>query len=254
MDRKTLTFAVAALIAAFGLSAAAPALAQPAGQAPAGWQLEITPYVWFTGITGTMTAGGETTSIGATFSDILNSLDFGLMGLFQVRKGRLGFGFDGMYARLTKDGTASGPVASDVHAEIVTQLYSFLVSYRVLEGRIPLDIGAGARVMPMSATLELTSGTFAGAQASGGNTAVDGFVGARVSVPVAGRWGLEGYADVGAGDSKLSWQVLGGLKVRLSGTVSLKFGYRYLSIHNESPDLSSTFGEGGFYLGVGIRL
>jgi opacity protein-like surface antigen len=254
MRKTKRTAGILAIAAAFGVVAATPALGQPADQTEGGWRLEVTPYVWMAGVTGDIHAGPASATIGASFSDILNSLDFGLMGLLQVRKGRVGFSFDGMYTRLTKDGTTSGPVPTSVRAEIVSQLYSFTFSYRVLEGRVPLDIGVGARVMPMSTTLELTSGAFEGAQAAGGNTAVDGFIAARVSVLLAGRWALEGYGDVGAGDSKLSWQALGGLKIGLSGTLSLKLGYRYLSIHNESPDLSTRVGEGGFYLGIGIRL
>ncbi len=256
MNRKALTFTILAIAVAFGLSSATPALGQTSGQGLEGWQVEVTPYVWMAGLSGDIQAGDVSGTIGASFSDILNSLDFGLMGLLQVRHGRLGFGFDGMYTRLTNDGTSSGAggESEGVHAEIVSQLYAFTVAYRVLDGRVPVDVGVGARLMPTSAALELTSGDLAGARASGGNTAVDGFVGVRVSVPLSNRWALEGYADLGAGDSKLSWQALGGLKVRVSGTISLKLGYRYLSIRNESPDLSSNIGEGGFYLGLGIRL
>ena len=247
---------VLTLAAVFGLFAAPPALAQSVEPSAGGWQLEVTPYIWMVGLTGDIQAGSVSGTIEASFSDILNSLDFGLMGLLQVRKGRFGFGFDGMYSRLTKDGTTSGAVGAgqDVHVELVSQLYSFTVSYRALNGRVPLDLGVGVRLMPNSATLEVNPGEFPGPLASGGNTAVDGFVAARLSVPLAGRWSLEAYADVGAGDSKLSWQAIGGLKVGLSRTVSLKLGYRYLSIHNESPDLSTKIAEGGFYLGVGIRL
>jgi len=230
---------------------AAPALAQTGDPAPAGWQVEISPYVWMTGITGDIQSGGETTTIAVSFSDILNSLDFGLMGMVQVRKGRVGFVFDGMYARLTKDGESSGIADRTVHAEIVTQLYSFAASYRAFEA---LTIVGGVRLMPVSADLEVTSGALEGQQASSSNTALDGFVGARLEVPLTRSWMIECYGDIGAGDSKLSWQTLAGLRIGLSKSVSLKLGFRTLAIKNEAPDLRTKFVEGGFYFGAGFKL
>lgn len=239
-----------AILALLTLCVAAPAFAQTVGPAAA-WQVEISPYIWMTGITGDIQAGGSSAAIGVSFSDILNSLDFGLMGMVQVRKGRVGFVFDGMYTRLTKDGEGSGVSGAAVHGEIVTQIYSLALSYRALEW---LDIVGGARLMPASAALEVTSGVLEGQRASGSSTALDGFVGGRVEVPLTRRLQLELYGDIGAGDSKLSWQTLAGLKVGLFKSVSAKIGYRALGIENETPDLQTKIVEGGFYIGVGFRL
>lgn len=251
LRRGRSAFGPSAVLAVLGLCLAAPTFAQSGDPAPAGWQVEISPYFWLTGITGEIQSGGETASIGVSFSDILNSLDFGLMGMVQVRKGRVGFIFDGMYARLTKDGEATGITGRTVHGEIVTQIYSFAVSYRALD---VLEIIGGVRLMPLSATLEITSGALEGQQASGSNTPLDGFVGARLGVPLMRRLALELHGDVGAGDSKLSWQTLAGLKFGLSKSVSLKLGYRALGIENETSDLRSKIVEGGFYFGVGFKL
>jgi len=240
-----------AIVAVLGFCLAAPALAQPGDPAPAGWQVEIIPYFWLPGITGDIQAGEASASIGVSFSDILKSLDFGLMGMVQVRKGRVGFVFDGMYARLSKDGESSGIGDRTVHAELVTQVYSFAASYRVLK---VLSIVGGARLMPVSADLEVTSGEFEGQQASGGDTALDGYVGARLDVPLMRRLQLDLYGDVGAGDSELSWQALAGLKYGLSKSVSLMLGFRTLGIQNEAPDLQTKFVEGGFYFGAGFKL
>lgn len=240
-----------AILALLTLCVVAPAFAQTGGQDTAGWQAEISPYIWMTGITGDIQAGESSASIGVSFSDILNSLDFGLMGMVQVRKGRMGFVFDGMYARLTKEGEGSGISGAAVHGEIVTQIYSLALSYRALEW---LSIVGGARLMPLSGTLEVTSGVLEGQQASGSSAVLDGFVGGRIEVPLIRRLQLELYGDIGAGDSKLSWQTLAGLKVGLSKSVSTKIGYRCLGIENETPDLQTKIVEGGFYIGVGFRL
>ena len=248
---RSRTFGPWTVLAALGLCLAAPALAQSAGADPARWQVEIAPYFWTPGITGDIRAGESSVSIGASFSDLLSSLDFGLMGMVQVRKGRVGFVFDGMYARLAKDGESSGTGDRTVHAELVTQVYSFAASYQALK---VLSIIGGARLMPVSADLEVTSGEFEGQQASGGDTALDGYVGARLDVPLMRRFQLDLYGDVGAGDSELSWQALAGLKYGLSKSVSLMLGFRTLGIQNETPDLQTKFVEGGFYFGAGFKL
>lgn len=248
---RSRTFGPWTVLAALGLCLAAPALAQSGGPDPARWQVEIAPYLWTPGITGDIRAGEASASIGASFADLLSFLDFGLMGMVQVRKGRVGFVFDGIYARLAKDGESSGTGDRTVHAEFVTQVYSFAASYRALK---VLTIIGGARLMPMSADLEVTSGEFEGQQASGGHTALDGYVGARLEVPLMRRLLLDLYGDVGAGDSELSWQALAGLKYGLSKSVSLMLGFRTLGIQNEAPDLQTKFVEGGFYFGAGFKL
>jgi opacity protein-like surface antigen len=173
------------------------------------------------------------------------------MGTFAARKGRWGVLFDGIYARLSKDSTPSGDTGGSVHTTVTAQTYALALSFQALRH---LEILGGVRVMPISASLEVTSGALAGAKASGSNTAVDGYVGARLALPLAGRWALDVYGDIGTGDSKFVWQGLAGLSVKLSKTLTGKLGFRYLSIENESSNVQTTMAEGGFYIGLGIRL
>jgi opacity protein-like surface antigen len=240
-----------AALAALGFFMTMPVLAQSAGQASTDWQFRLTPYAWVTGFTGEIRAGEAVESIGASFSNILDSLDFGLMGAFEARKGRWGFLFDGFYAKLSKDGSTSGAADISVHAKLIAQLYSLALSFRALPN---LDILGGVRMMPVSASLGITSGVLDGRQASGSSTAVNGFVGARLALPLARRWTLDVYGDIGTGDSKLVWLAQAGLSLNLSRTLTAKLGYRYMSIENEASDVQVTMVMGGFYFGLGIRL
>jgi opacity protein-like surface antigen len=254
MRKALLKVAALAFLTVSGALAAAQAPAGPSDQADDGWQFEVTPYFWLVGLQGEIETGGLIGgSIDASFSEILKSLDFGIMGTFQARKGRVGFFLDAMYGKLSKSGQTSGPLADEAKVELVMQTYAVAVSYRLLEGRIPLDIVGGVRVMPIQAALEVTSGALEGSQASGGGTSVDGFAGARLALPLTRRLTADAYADLGAGDSTLTWQALSGLSYRLSRTVSARAGFRYLSIENEEPDIRTKIGEGGFYAGCGIR-
>ena len=46
-----------------------------------GWHVSFTPYIWFAGIHGTVGALNHDASVHATFSDIFNYLNIGLMAL-----------------------------------------------------------------------------------------------------------------------------------------------------------------------------
>jgi len=254
--RKASLIAVAlAVLVAPGISGPVPAAAPSADPAPHAWQFEIIPYLWLAGISGDIRVGNLIdATIDASFSDILKSMDFALMGAFQARKGRVGFLFDGLYIKASKNGLGAGSPGEIVRAEVKMQLYSLAASYRILNGRIPLDIVGGARLLPISTGLEVTSGILEGSQASGSRTAVDGFVGAKLAYPLMRRLTLEAYADIGTGDSKLSWQTLTDLSYRLSRAVSAKLGYRYLSINNQKSTTQIRIGMGGIFAGVGILL
>ena len=45
-----------------------------------GWHVGFTPYIWFAGIHGTVGAPNHDASVHATFGDIFNYLNIGLMG------------------------------------------------------------------------------------------------------------------------------------------------------------------------------
>jgi len=81
----------------------------PASMASDGWQYELTPYVFFSGMKGDIGVGGlPPIDIDASFSDIADNLEAGFMGMFTARNGPLLFSFDGSYTKLEASGT--GPV------------------------------------------------------------------------------------------------------------------------------------------------
>jgi hypothetical protein len=56
----------------------------------------------------------------------------------------------------------------------------------------------------------------------------DGIVGARGHVNLTEKWYLPFYADIGTGQSKLTWQALGGIGYRFKW-FDFTVAYRYLS-------------------------
>ena len=58
---------------------------------------------------------------------------------------------------------------------------------------------------------------------------MDPYVGVRVQYPIAERWTLVGYADVGGFGvgSEFTWQAAAGINYEFSKSIAGKFGYRY---------------------------
>jgi len=83
---------------------------------------------------------------------------------------------------------------------------------------------------------------------------VDVFGGARLRIFLVKWLAFVGYADIGAGGAKLSWQAYAGMDVRFSKVFWGKVGYRYSYFDRESDDnefLKLT--KAGIYAGLGIR-
>ena len=147
---------------------------------------------------------------------------------FKPSNGRLGLLFDGVYMKLSYDLTSASPLATTLNGKFTQQYYAAALTYRVNDGPAALDLIGGVRYYDLRIRLQVPKGLLAPRSNEESKGSVDGFVGARVVVPVAERWSFVGYGDVGAGGSDFSWQALigGSYKVSDSGDVRLR-----LSLH-----------------------
>ena len=78
-------------------------------------------------------------------------------------------------------------------------------------------------------------------------------MGVRYVVPLSQKWDFVGYADVGAGGSDLTYQLLAGVNWQFSRTLSAKVGYRYFYQDYEQDNFKWDMAMHGAYLGLGIR-
>ena len=84
---------------------------------------------------------------------------------------------------------------------------------------------------------------------------VDPYVGLRIQHPLAERWTLVGYADIGGFGvgSDFTWQTALGVSYDFSKTMSGKFGYRYLAVDYDKGGFVYDMKTRGMYLGASIR-
>lgn len=252
---------VAALL---GICAAAPAGAQsktPDG----GWQFELTPYLWLTGIRGdAKIAGAPQVNFDVDATEVLNHLDFGAMGSYEARNGRWGLFFDAVYAKLSASGGAvrsplGGPgITVNADVDVTNTIFMGAAEYRAIEGRTPVDLFLGGRYYNIDIDTTVTANFFGllnvTRSPSYSKNWWDPYIGARVTHPLTDRWTLVGYADYGGFQGgNNSWQAVLGAKYDFSKTFSGNFGYRYLHIDYDKDNFALNVDYQGVYVGLGIK-
>jgi len=229
------------------LAASLAALSAPAA---ADWQYEATPYLFASGMKGDVKVGRlPTGGVETSFSDLTKILDYGFMGALEGRNGDFGFLADAIYMKVGDSAGTPGAVFGEVQGDMTQQVYSLAGTWRA--GGI--DWLGGLRYLRIKADVTITSGLLAGRRANATKNFTDAYVGARFQAPIAERWTLVGYADVGAGGSDLSYQLVGGINYATSRDVTWKAGYRYMSVDYRKDAFVYDMSYAGPYLGVGLR-
>jgi opacity protein-like surface antigen len=242
-------------VATFGTGAASAA--------EDGLSYSITPYLWATAMKGDVQGGRlPETSVDMSFSDILDVLDFGFMTAVEVRKGRLGFLFDGIYMKVSDSAEATGPrgaLTVSADAEVRQTMLAFAAAWRVLDDRVSLDAVGGIRYNRIEVDADIDASLFGLLEGSVSRSVdkdwVDPYVGVRVYVPVTDALRLVGYLDAGGFGvgSDFTWHGLAGLEYALSETFAASLGYRYMHIDYDQDGFRHDMVNEGPYAGLTMR-
>jgi hypothetical protein len=262
-------FAGASVLALAGV--AAPALASDSGEAATAsdvapppseaWEFTVAPYIWFSGMEGTVSAGPVDSEFDVPFLDIAQVLDFGFLGNAEARRGKLSLTGNLIYMKLSGDTErATGSVLpnappGDLSVDTVmdTLIVEAAVNYEVAsaplfgDGRqIALDVRGGFRAwwLENDVQVELDPGSPLGPfkrkfHENGGW--VDFVIGARVRAQPTEKIGLVLSGDVGGFDigssSKLTWSVTAFGTYQITEHWLLGAGWRGIDIDNGVADI-----------------
>lgn len=235
------------------------------------WQYEFTLYGWFASIDGKLKydvppgSGGE---VGVDISDILDSLNFMFMGVFEARKNKLSFAADLIYMSLSNSksteiriGPGPGPgIPLSVHAGLSLKAWvvSGIVGYDVVQtNKNRMAAIGGVRYLDLSGDTDITVNgplppTPPPAYISGSNEFWDGIIGIRGAFMLNENWYIPYYADIGAGQSDLTWQLFAGIGYMFNWG-DIKLGYRYLEYDMDDDKLVQDLKLYGPVLGIGFR-
>jgi opacity protein-like surface antigen len=229
------------------------------------WQYEATIYLWLPSIDGSLKynlpgGGGDTLPIDA--SDVLDSLNFTFMGALEARYNKWSFATDIIYLDMSNSKNtviSLGQVAVDVAAKLSLSgwMVSGIAGYDVVQSdRVRLAVIGGVRYFTLDADTGLSlSGPgdlLPPAYLSTSTDLWDGIVGVRGAVMLNEHWYLPYYADIGTGDSDLTWQLFGGIGYMFNWG-DIKLGYRYLKYDQDDDKFLQDFEFYGPILGVGFR-
>jgi hypothetical protein len=239
------------------------------------WQFGLSIYGWFPTIAGETAfpdSGGSSLEVDS--EDIIDNLEFVLMGTLNVRKGRWGMLTDFLYMDIggsatgTRDATIGGielPVnsAADINLDLKSWVWTLAGYYRAIEKPgYTLNILGGARHLDVEQTLNWNlTGNIGSIPLPGraGNSKVelsnwDAIVGVtgRFTFGAKNTWFIPYYLDLGTGESDFTWQGLTGIGYAFSwGDITA--AWRYLYYDMPSDDAIKDLSINGPVIGVTFR-
>lgn len=225
------------------------------------WQSAVTLYAWLPSVSGDLKyGGGDGSTVDA--GDILDALNMTFMGALELRKNDWYLLTDIIYLDLDNSSTSAvslpggGSIVSDVEQELTGWQFGAYGGYRIYESNgSTLSLLAGLRYLAIEAEAkldiqgplppELPARNF-----SKSEDLLDGVVGIRGQFAINDRWFVPVHADVGAGDSELTWQAVAGIGYRASwGETTVQ--YRHLVWDQGNDEFIQSLAFSG--PGIGVR-
>jgi hypothetical protein len=254
IDRWTLcrpwvpAVAIALVIGTSQQGSAADAAVQVAdGQAiagPSAWALQVTPYLWATGLSGRISPfqAAPTIEVDKSFSDVMEHLNLGGFVNVWGRYDRFVVSADVMYVDTT-EAHAFGPLPSPggplppgttIKADVDTTEFmaNMQVGYRVLDmPTFTVDALAGGRYWHIANDLTV-SALGLSRSISEDFAWIDPLVGARALFRITDRLSVLAQADIGGFgvSSDLTWSALATLNYTVSDHLSVSAGYKIMDV------------------------
>jgi len=255
--------AVVALSAAL-LLRAAPSFAQnsdPGGPTAGsgGWQVELAPYLWASGIEGRVGIRGRTAAADVGFRDLIKHVSGALTLAARVRHDRWAIGSEVIWIRLSDQRATPGPLFSGAGLTASQLILELTGRYRLVDAPLgSVEAFVGGRYWHLRNTLSLESGALPGREFRLNESWFDPILGFSAVGNLSRRWLVQARGDFGGFEvgSERTWQALGLLGYHLSRRVDLMGGYRYLSVDFSDDDNGFLYDidTHGPILGVVIRL
>ena len=207
---------------------------------------EVTPYLWAAGIDSHVTVRGQKAKINVGFNDLLKKTDAAASVLGVLQYGQIvGWGQVDYLGLSDKASGAniSGKLTIDTTIVTLAAGYMFYGS----KGRTYSVLG-GVRNMYMDNKLKLDSiGNY-----SKSNNITDAVVVFRPSIPLYSHLRFNPTMSIGAGDSKLTYELWPQLQYQFTKNLAARVGYRRLFYNVKTGNGNKFDGSlHGFMLGVG---
>ncbi|HEY9129093.1 MAG TPA: hypothetical protein VIN02_04585 [Sulfurovum sp.] len=215
------------------------------------WKNEVTIYGWLPSISATTPLPDSGESIDG--GDILDNLKMVFMGNYSGRNDTWSVFTDVIYMDVGNSKTYTFP--NDDVASVGYDLKALLINaglgYNLVDTEAGiLDLIGGVRYADIEAAV--STELFTDRSVTGSVDFTDFFIGVRGYKNINENWYIPYEADIGTGDTELSWQVYAGVGYRYDWG-DIKLGYRYLELDMEDGSLIEDLTLNGALLGVSIK-
>ena len=235
-----------------------------AAEEQAGWQYDFLLYGWYAGMDTTFKSPGplgREDDLKVDASDIIDNLKMALMGTVEARYNKWSIITDVIYMDVGDDATTTVAVGPDpgrpVNANVDVDLTSWVVSagfgYDIAQadwGR--LAVVGGARYLSADIDSKFGLGGPFPLERSDSEDFWNGIVGFKGHLTVGDKWFLPYHADIGTGDSDLTWQLFGGIGYRF-GWGDIMLGYRHLAFEQGDENIIEDLEMSGPVMGAAFH-
>jgi len=225
---------------------------QPVTASESGWQVRAALYGWGTALDGDVTLRGNNVPVDVGFDDVLDNLDYAVMGAVEIGNGKWSFLADLFYAELSSSNSKRN---LDFESQLGQFIGNFVITYNVIDhSSTRFDVYAGARVNSIDANLDITRSGIIGTRVFSGSdskTWVDPILGVRVQQELSNSFFVRALGDIGGFgvSSDLTWQALAGLGYHINDSGSVLFGYRGIGTDYEDGAFGYNVISHGLLLG-----
>src|SRR4051812_6691151 len=266
---------VSLALAGLGVQQASAQTSTPPWPGPT-WRVGLSLYAYLPTIDGNFafpTRSGSGSVIVNT-SDVFDSLEGAFMGSLEAHNGQWGIFTDYLYVNVSGNHSGTrdfsiggfdvpGGVTADLNLKVKGSAWTIVGEYRVHSSReLTLDVLAGARYLDVRPRLEWGLQGNVGSLppvSLGGNNEIkasnwDAIVGVkgRYELGNARGWYVPFYGDIGAGDSKLTYQAAAGVGYAFDwGDIAAL--WRYLGYEMKSGQAVNDLKLNGPMIGVTFR-
>ena len=204
------------------------------------WKTDLSVYLWGATLQGTTVTDDDFL---INFGTILSNLNFAAMATFNARKNKFSILTDVIYLDISdkfpKQGEFLGqPIDGTVKLGVKAPVINLIAGYNLIDnGKTQFDIVAGGRYIDVDLPITITIGDKKKKTTTGGNS-LDGVIGFKGRSELSEGTYLTYYGDVGAGDSKITYQAAAAWGYefkRWDGVI----GYRYLRWEMKDGDANA---------------
>jgi hypothetical protein len=216
-----------------------------------GWENEVTVYGWLSNISGTLF---EDTAYSYDVDDIVGSMEMVFMGGYEGRYDRWSFVVDAVYVDVGDESDTRLPVGlAAVEIDLSSWILSAGIGYDVVQSSSTrIAVIGGLRYLDLELDSQIALHGIQVSNSSGSQDLLDGTLGLRGYISLSNNWYLPFYADIGTGDSDVSYQLFGGIGYQFDWG-DIRVGYRHLCIEMDEDKIMKDMTVSGPVFGVGFR-